>query len=90
MEMLKNWIEENIETLYADPRMVKRFLSKPVSKKERDIKIILAQKSVSMRKDLMIQRMLEFCEEILLKRRARVYTKKVTGIREKTSHKIDF
>ena len=90
MELLKNWIYDNLDELYNNPNIVKRFLSKPISKRERDVKTILAHKSESMRKEQLVDAIMDYGENILIKRRSRLYTKKIMGIKERTSVKVDF
>ena len=90
MLKLKAFIEDNLEDFYKDEAFLKKFLSKPVSKRERDVKTILANKSEEMRKEKLLNNILEYCQTLVIKRRNRVYAKKIALIKEKTFHRIDY
>ena len=90
IEMLSEWIKDNLDMFYANPAIRSRFLSKPVPKNVRDPKTIIAYRSKGMQKETLYNNMLDFCESILLKRRSRLYTKKIKELRERTSYKVNF
>ena len=90
MEMLKNWIYDNIDLLYNNKAITDKFLTKTISKRERDVKTIMANRSEAMRKEKLLDNILDYCENILIKRRARLYEKKIMAYKERTNHKINF
>jgi hypothetical protein len=88
MKMIEEYIIENIDTFWNNESIRSRFLDN--QKQSKDINSLLANKNDMYRKQKLVDALIDYAEDLQIKRRQKIRFKRIEILRERASCKIDF
>tara|TARA_B110000285_G_scaffold156102_1_gene174203 strand:+ start:132 stop:419 length:288 start_codon:yes stop_codon:yes gene_type:complete len=88
MKKIEEYIIENIDTFWNNESIRSRFLDN--QKQSKDINSLLANKNDMYRKQKLVDALIDYSEDLQIKRRQKIRFKRIENLREKTSCKLDF
>ena len=90
MTKLRTFINDHIDEFYQNKGFTRYFGTRENISKERDINIIMAAKTDSYKKEILLERMMDFCEKKMLEHRAFIYNKKISHLLQVLDKKNNF
>lgn len=88
MKKIEEFIIENIDFFWNNESIRSRFLDN--QKQSKDINSLLANKNDLYRKQKLVEALLDYAEDLQIKRRQKIRFKRVDNLRERANIKIDF
>lgn len=88
MHRIGEFIEENIDLFWGNLEVRTRFLEN--QKKSKDIHSLIASKNAYHQKQRLVNALMDYAEEIQIRRRRKIREKRIDNLRKNTSMKLDF